>query len=266
MKNDGARLAGIRVHPIKSLEGVSVRESRIGVGGGLELDRAWALYSADGQCLNGKRSAELHQIRAVFTPGIGSVRLSVPPRPGGVAPREFAFPGDFELAAEWFSTCLSQPVVVRYAPEGFPDDTERNGPMVVSTATLQTVADWFSGLDLDESRRRFRTPLEVGGVDAFWEDRLYKEHESDAVLFSIGDVAFEGVNPCPRCVVPARDSLSGTGMAGFQKTFAERRRVHLPPWAAAPERIKQFYHLGVNTRVAASEHGKILRIDDVVTL
>jgi uncharacterized protein YcbX len=258
-----ARLAGIRLHPIKSLDGIPVRESRIGIGGGLELDRAWALFSADGQCLNGKRSPALALIRTAFAPDISSVRLSAPEL-SSVAPMELAFPGDFGAAAEWFSACLGQPVTVRYAPEGFPDDTVRNGPMVISTATLQAVAGWFPGIDLDESRRRFRAPLEVDGVGAFWEDRLYNEQETDAVPFRIGDVAFEGVNPCPRCAVPARDSHSGASLTGFQKTFAERRRSELPAWAAAPERIQHFYHLGINTRVAASERGKTLRIDDVV--
>jgi len=57
-----ARLAEIRLHPIKSLDAVSVRESRIGPGGGLEFDRVWALYSADGRWVNGKSTPAIHQI------------------------------------------------------------------------------------------------------------------------------------------------------------------------------------------------------------
>ena len=272
MADAGARLAAIRIHPIKSLDGVSVVASRIGVGGGLELDRVWALYSgddrypADDRCINGKRSAAIHLIRAAFAPDLSAVTLSVPTKPGSVAPRTFAFPGEFALAAEWFSEYFAQPVVVRYAPEGMPDDTVRNGPMVISTATLRAVCDWFPGIDLEESRRRFRTPLEVGGVPAFWEDRLYREDESNAVPFTIGDVAFEGTNPCPRCAVPARDAFTGVGMAGFQKAFSELRRAQLPVWARAPDRIRHSYHLGVNTRVALAECGKSLRVGDVVRL
>jgi uncharacterized protein YcbX len=267
-----ARLATIRIHPIKSLDGVSVREARIGVGGGLELDRVWALYSsddrdaADDRCINGKRSAAIHLIRATFAPDLRSVVLSVPTKPGSVAPRAFAFPDEFAVAAEWFSEYFAQPVVVRYVPQGAPDDTVRNGPMVISTATLQEVCDWFPGIDLEESRRRFRTPLELGGVPAFWEDRLYREDEGNGVHFTIGDVAFEGTNPCPRCAVPARDALTGVGTDGFQKAFAEHRRARLPSWAPAPRRITHSYHLGVNTRVAVAECGKSLRVGDVVRL
>ena len=155
-------------------------------------------------------------------------------------------------------------MTVRYAAEGFPDDTIRNGPMIVSTATLQTVVDWFPGLDLEEARRRFRTPLEIDGVCAFWEDRLFGVLETDAVRFTIGDVRLEGTNPCPRCAVPARDSQSGEDLIGFQKRFTDLRRAHYPSWAREPERIKHFYHLGINTRVAPTEHGKLLRVGDPI--
>ena len=257
-------LSEIRLHPIKSLDGVTVPECRIGPGGGLELDRVWALYSTDGQWINGKSTAAVHLIRAAFAPDLSSVTLSAAGDRRNVAPRTFAFPGDFTAAEEWFSEYFERPVVVRYAAEGFPDDAIRNGPMVISSATLRTVSEWFPGVDLEESRRRFRTPLEIDGVCAFWEDRLFSVHESDAVRFTIGDVSIEGTNPCPRCAVPARDSLSGADTSGFQKRFSDLRRAHYPPWAREPDRIKHFYHLGINTRVAPTEHGKVLRVGDLV--
>lgn len=267
MSNDASpHLGGIRLHPIKSLDGVNVPECRIGPGGGLELDRVWALFSDDGQCINGKSSAAIHRIRATFAPALDSVTLTVPGDRRHIEAGRFAFPGGFGPAGEWFSAYFEQPVVVRHAAEGFPDDTLRNGPMVVSTATLQTVAAWFPGIDLQESRRRFRTPLEIDGVCAFWEDRLFRAQESDPVRFAIGEVRFEGTNPCPRCVVPGRDSLSGADEAGFQKRFSDRRRAQYPSWAGVPERIKHFYHLGINTRVAPTEHGKLLQVGAPLTL
>lgn len=258
-------LAHIRLHPIKSLDGVSVPESRIGPGGGLELDRVWALHSADGRCINGKSTPALHLIRATFAPDISTVTLSAPGDLRTIAPQEVGFPGDDASASEWFSRYFDHSVLVRYAAEGFPDDTIRNGPMVISTTTLQAVADWFPGMDLEESRRRFRAPLEIGGVCAFWEDQLYREDESNAVSFTVGDVRIEGTNPCPRCAVPARESLNGLPVTGFQKRFSELRRAYLPSWARSPARIAHSYHLGINTRVAPTEHGKRLRVGDPVT-
>src|SRR5437762_2990086 len=147
MVRESPFLAEIRLHPIKSLDGVSVEQSRIGVGGGLELDRVWALFSADGRCLNGKRAAEMQRIRAEFAPGVSSVTLSGLGGRRDVAPQEFAFPGDHSSAAEWFSAFFDRPITVRYVPEGLPDDTVRNGPMIVSTDTLRTVSDWFAEID-----------------------------------------------------------------------------------------------------------------------
>ncbi|MDA1184484.1 MAG: MOSC N-terminal beta barrel domain-containing protein [Acidobacteria bacterium] len=264
--HDSPHLAGIHLYPIKSLDGVSVPEWRIGPGGGLELDRVWALYSEDGRVINGKSTAAIHLIRAAFATDVRSVTLSAADGRRDVPAQTFGFPGNFAAAGEWFSRFFERDVVVRCEAEGFPDDTERTGPTVVSTATLHAVSEWFPGMEPEEARRRFRTSLEIGGVPAFWEDRLFGAHERDAVRFTIGDVKVEGTNPCPRCPVPARDSLSGVDMLGFQRHFSDRRRAQYPSWACQPDRIDSFYHLAINTRVAPSEHGKALRVGDVVAL
>src|SRR5436190_21348706 len=98
-----AHLVEIRVHPIKSLDAVVVAESRIGPAGGLEFDRVWALHSEDGRCVNGKRTAAIHAIRADFTPAIDAVRLSSLKSDRTLPPCEFAFPADSASAADWFS-------------------------------------------------------------------------------------------------------------------------------------------------------------------
>jgi uncharacterized protein YcbX len=259
------RLANIRLHPIKALDPIAVNEARIGPAGGLALDRAWALYTVDGRWVNGKRTAAMHLIRAVFAPDISSVTLSVPGDRRNIPSREFAFPGDAESAAEWFSVYLEQQIIVRYAREGFPDDTIAHGPTIVSTATLQAVCDWFPDVTLDEMRRRFRTTLEIDGVPAFWEDQLFGENENYAVRFRIGEVNFEGSNPCARCTVPPRDSQTGADLIGFHKRFSELRRAQLPPWAPAT-RFDHFYRLATNTRVASWEAGKALHLGDSLQL
>jgi uncharacterized protein YcbX len=268
------RLAGIRVHPIKSLDAVPVTEARVGPGGGLELDRAWALHTVDGRRVNGKRTAATHLIRAAFAPDIRTVTLSVPGDRRNIPAREFAFPQDTEPAAEWFSVYFEQEIIVRYAPEGFPDDAIANGPTIISTASLLAVCDWFPDLALAEARRRFRTTLEIDGdgswaapekLPAFWEDQLFRADENYAVCFRIGEVNFEGSNPCGRCTVPPRDSQTGADLIGFQKRFSELRRAKLPPWAPT-ERFDHFYRLATNTRVASSESGKPLRVGDPLIL
>ncbi len=268
------RLANIRLHPVKSLDPMHVKEARIGPSGGLEFDRAWALYSADGQWLNGKRSAAIHLIRAAFAPDVSSVTLSVPGDSRKTPTKTFAFPGDTAAASQWFSKFFEQPVTVRHSPEGFPDDAIANGPTIVSTASLQAVCGLFPGMTIDDARLRFRTTLEIDGgrsavapeeVPAFWEDQLFSAEEHGAVRFRIGEVNFEGSNPCARCPVPPRDPHTGVIIPGFQKIFSDYRRSHVPAWC--PEaRFDHYYRLATNTRVASSEAGKVLRVDDPLLL
>jgi MOSC domain-containing protein len=259
------RLANIRLHPIKALDPVQVKEARIGPGGGLELDRAWALYSADGERVNGKRTAAVHLIRAAYAPDLASVTLSAPGDRRGLPRKTFAFPDGSADAAQWFSAYFEQPITVRYAPEGFPDDTVANGPTIISTASLDTVATWFPGLTSSDMRLRFRTTLEIDDVPSFWEDQLFGADPNVMVRFRIGEVQFEGSNPCARCPVPPRNPQTGAEFPGFQKRFTELRRATLPSWSAR-ERFDHYYRMATNTGVASTESGKPLRLNDPVVI
>jgi len=272
-------LVNIRLHPIKSLDPISVPEARISPSGGLALDRAWALYSVDGKWVNGKRTPAIHLIRAAYSPDLREVTLSVPGDRREIPTRTFAFPEAHDDAAEWFSVFFDQQIIVRYSENGFPDDTIASGPTVISTASLQTVSEWFTlrneglspllqgfpGITLDETRQRFRTTLEINGVPAFWEDQLFGEDERSVVRFKIGEVNFEGSNPCARCPVPPRNPLTGENLDGFQKHFTQLRESTLPPWSPRP-RFDHFYRLATNTRVATSETNKLLRVGDPLRL
>jgi uncharacterized protein YcbX len=267
-----ARLANIRLHPIKGLDPVSVAEARIGSNGGLHLDRVWVLFTVDGKWINGKNNPEIHQIRAEYDRQVSCVALRVESNaavgsgaPLGHQPVKLGFPSDLARAQEWFSEYFGRTVIVRHIPEGAPDDGLASGPTIISTASLQAVCELFPGMALDEARERFRTTLEIDGVPAFWEDQLFGEDENYAVRFKVGEVAFEGSNPCARCPVPPRNPRTGEGLPGFQKKFAEMRRERLPV-TSSRERFDHFYRLATNTRVASTEQGKLLRVGDAVIL
>jgi hypothetical protein len=263
-----AWLANIRLHPIKGLDPVSVPEARIGANGGLELDRVWTLFSADGQWVNGKRAPAIHLIRAEYDPLVSSVTLSLSGEAAKhkkLKPAHFAFPANHERAAAWFSEYFDRPVIVRHIPEGVPDDGLAPGPTIVSTASLQLICDTFPGVDLHQARERFRTTLEIDGVPAFWEDQLFGENENYLVRFKIGEVAFEGSNPCARCPVPPRNPRTGEELIGFQKKYTEMRRTSLPSSSPAA-RFDHFYRLATNTRVPSTEQGKLLRVGDALVL
>ena len=269
-----ARLANIRLHPIKGLDPASVPEARIGSNGGLHLDRVWVLFTVDCKWINGKNNPEIHHVRAEYDPQVTGVNLRVAERiaNGNGAGRtaalksiQLAFPSELDRAAEWFSEYFGQTVIVRHIPEGAPDDGLAPGPTIVSTASLQTVCDLFPGIELNEARERFRTTLEIDGVPAFWEDQLFGENENYVVRFKVGDVAFEGSNPCARCPVPPRNPRTGEDLIGFQKKFSEMRRASLP--ATSPrERFDHFYRMATNTRVPSTEEGKFLRVGDALVL
>jgi uncharacterized protein len=268
-------LTQIRLYPIKSLDPISVPQSTIGPSGGLALDRAWALYSVDGKWVNAKRTPAIHLIRAAYSFDLASVTLSVPDDARSIPTRTFAFPHDHLDAAEWFSVFFDQQIIVRYSPDGFPDDPIANGPTIVSTASLKAICNWFPGLTLEEVRLRFRTSLEIDldpedssqyeSLPPFWEDQLFSSSERNVVRFRIGSVNFEGSNPCARCPVPARDSHTGQSLDGFQKHFVQQRQVSLPAWSPV-DRFDHFYRLATNTRVASTESTKLLTLGDPVLL
>ncbi len=147
---------------------------------------------------------------------------------------------------------------------GFPDDTDSPGPTVISTATLIEVASWFPNISLDEMRRRIRANIEIDGVPAFWEDRLFSA-TGDGVFFRVGNVEFQGINPCQRCVVPTRDSLTATPYPHFQKTFIAKRQETLPSWVAA-SRFNHYFRLSINTRIPKTQQDKSIHLGDTVAV
>jgi uncharacterized protein YcbX len=255
-------LARITIFPVKSLDGVEVDETRVRGGAGLEHDREYRLTDAASETLNGKRLGEtLIRLRSTFDLAFGEITIE-----GSGGRMTARLPRDVREAELWLSVRLGEAVALdRDAERGFPDDVEASGPTVISRATLAEVATWFDGMDESEARRRFRANLEIDGVPAFWEDCLYGR-EGETRSFQIGDVLFDGVNPCARCTVPSRDSGSGElAEPRFAKIFAERRRATLPDWAPV-ERFDHHYRLAVNTRLPVTENGKTLYLGDEVQL
>jgi hypothetical protein len=255
-------LARITIFPVKALDGLEVEEARVRGEAGLEHDREYRFVDAQGRVANGKRFGE-KMIALNTSHDLAFGELSVQASDSRLTAR---LPRETEEAERWMGERLGETMrLERDTAKGFPDDTEASGPTVVSRATLAEVATWFPGMDEPEARLRFRANLEIEGVPAFWEDCLYGR-AGETRPFLIGDVRFEGVNPCARCAVPSRDSRSGELLdPAFAKIFAERRRATLPPWAEA-SRFDHYYRLIVNTRLPAGENGKTLHVGDEVRL
>lgn len=252
-----AKVAKILIYPIKSLDGLHCDRASIVSPGTLEFDRRWAIVDSKGKYINGKRTAKVHQIRCQFDLTQPSVSLQ---KQGETTTATFNLVTEVAKVNQWLSDYFEKPVFLqKNLAGGFPDDEEAYGPTLISTATLETVASWFS-LSLGNARSRFRANIEVNDVPPFWEDQLFAA-SGTVVNFQIGSVRVEGVNPCQRCVVPTRDPTTGEDYPHFQRIFNQQRQSTLPPWTK-PSRFNHYYRLSVNTRIPPSQVDKIISIGD----
>jgi uncharacterized protein YcbX len=259
LANEGLHLGRIEIFPIKSLDGVPVAESAFTSGGILENDRVYAIVDREGRVVNGKRTPQVHRLRCSFDAEIKQVRLW---QQGDSSPTQFDLSEPASIA-RWMSDFFGFPVTLQYEPiHGFPDDRAASGPTLTSEASLRAIREWYPQLALENVRRRFRTNLELDGGEPFCEDALFGAPQ-ELRPFRVGSVRFSGHNPCQRCVVPSRDPESSEPISGFQRSFTELRRRHLPEWADA-RRFDHFYRFAVNTSVPPSEAGKRLRVGDPV--
>ncbi|HTB57817.1 MAG TPA: MOSC N-terminal beta barrel domain-containing protein [Polyangia bacterium] len=254
---DTIRIGRIEIFPIKSLDGVVLRESAITAGGILENDRVYAIVDEEGAFVNGKRTPRIHDIRCEFAPSLREISVW---ETGQSARREFSI-ANCEPLNRWLSDFFGFRVSLKHEPSsGFPDDSDAFGPTIVSDASLREVQSWYPAVSLTNVRRRFRTNVELQGGEAFCEDGLFGA-PGELKPFQLGSVRILGHNPCQRCVVPTRDPETGDVIRGFQKSFATLRQKHLPPWADA-RRFNHFYRFALNTSIPAAEAGKRLRVGD----
>lgn len=254
------RLSKITVFPVKALSGVDVESSQITPAGALQYDRQFALKDENDRFVNGKRYPEVNQIASSFDLDQPMISLDI---------YGFDDPQSFELRAgnnqleEWFSDFFGFKVQLRESKEsGFPDDLQRPGPTVISTATLEEVTSWFPDLSVDQIRRRFRTNLEIENCPAFWEDQLNRVPDQ-GVRFQIGGVLFEGLKHCVRCPVPTQDPETGEAYSDFEKIFMQKREETLPTWIEKTG-FDHHYRLAINTRIV--QINAELKLGDELTI
>ncbi|MFC7238653.1 MOSC domain-containing protein [Saliphagus sp. GCM10025317] len=256
-----AHLERLFVYPIKSLDPVSVDAAQVGESGAFEWDRRYAIVDESDAYVNGKRERAVHRLHTEYD----LERKTVTIGERGGKTRTYHLDVDRDSLESWLTDFFGYRVQVVCDDEGgFPDDTDASGPTVISTGTLEAVADWYEGIDVDEMRRRLRANLEVNADEAFWEDRLY-DRPGRAVAFELGDATLLGVNPCQRCVVPTRDPDTGEDTPGFRETFVERREATLPTWAGS-DWFDHYFRLMVNTRVPDDQWETTLSVGDDVRL
>lgn len=262
MNERDVRVTRITIYPMKSLAGIEVSNAAVLDGGVLQFDRRWAIMDRQGKFVNGKRTSRIHELVADFDLTKTSIRIGSRDDDSQTA---FSLVDERAGLGRWLSKFFGYEVsVVENSEVGFPDDLEAPGPTVISTETLAEIASWFDGLTLDDVRHRFRANIELATSGPFWEDCLFGSANSP-VHFRMGNVCFEGTNPCARCVVPSRDPNFGTVYPGFAAEFAKRREASLPSWTE-PTRFDHFYRAAVNTRLVEALLDREIRLGQAVTL
>lgn len=254
-----ATVSRITIYPFKSLDGYATGLLQIGPGSFVRNDRRYALVDADGKRVNGKATPLVHLLRLNYLADAMFACTSVTLNRSIVV----------DMNAPWtpFNAFLSEHfgrrVELREDESGnFQDVPHEAAITLVSTATLEQVAQWMNLTDLDEVRRRFRVTVEVSGVPAFWEDALFGA-PGDVIPFRMGDVDLEGVGPRERCVVPTRHSITGTVDTGFAKELARQRWEHRPKDSLLPA-WKHGYFIGVDCRIAPSSWNRCIYLGDSI--
>lgn len=247
------QISRIDIFPCKSLDGLTVEQATISAGGSLEFDRRWAIVDKQGKFVNAKRYPQIQAIRARFNLSTNNIELQASGMSVGQWP--MAASGLTDWLSDYFKFAVQ---IVENTSIGFPDDTQSPGPTIISTETLTEISRWYPTLSVAELRRRFRTNIEISGGPAFSEDLLFGNSPHP---FKLGEIEIQGINPCQRCIVPTRDSLTGIATVNFQKTFITQRQAKLPP-AVDVDRFNHFYRLAVNTCIPEYEAGQILSLGD----
>ena len=251
------RVERLTVYPVKGLDGVDLGESRVLEGGTLQYDREFALFDSDGEVLNGKRTDRVHDLETDFEPATRTLTVETP----AGEQRSFALEAAPRAAAEWLSDVFEVDLSLERDTDLGYVDRRSMGPSVISTATLEAVAGWFDGMTVAGARRRLRANVEVSGVEPFWEDRFVGE---GAPAFEAGGIRFDGVTPCGRCVVPARDPDTGDPLPEFRERFVRKREETFPAWADEAA-FDHYYTLMLIASVPEADRGATLAVGDPVT-
>ncbi len=219
------RLSALNIYPVKSMRGIALPAAELDALG-LRHDRRWMVVDEQGQFLTGRQLPRLLLIQPALSPAGAltlvfpdGTRLAVPPAAPD-APRlpvqvwrdtveALAVDADVDAALSEF---LGRPCrlvsfaedVVRPVDPDYARPGDRTGfadgfpLLLISEASL---ADLNTRLLVPLPMARFRPNLVVSGCAPYAED--------DWREIRIGDIPFELVKPCSRCVMTTTNPDTG---------------------------------------------------------
>lgn len=230
-------LASIHVYPVKSLGGFAVTEAVL-TDRGLEHDRRWMLVDPEGRFLTQREHAAMACLHtSIHGNGFRVIdrrngdTLDLPwkmdageERMCGIwSDRVRTVRGGADWSA-WFTGRLGAPVELVYMPDrtrrhtdgryakGITSLSDGFPYLVLSQASLDELN---TRLEQPVPMDRFRPNLVVSGGVPYQEDGWTEMH--------VGDVAFQLVKPCGRCLIVTTDQHTGTRSKEPLRTMATYR-------------------------------------------
>lgn len=230
-------LSQLAIYPIKSTAQVSLDSCQMGPFG-FDMDRRWMLINNQGYMLTQRKHPKMCLIKSRFeanqliitAPGMEQIKI--PTQYSGKMITATVWDDTCNAydcgqhATEWFSHFLGISARLVYFPldeirqvdlnfakrgdktafsDGFPY-------LLISQASLD---DLNSRLATPVDMKRFRPNLIIKDTEAFAED--------DWKAIRIGDITFNLVKPCSRCVIPSIDPDTAEKSAEVVKTLASYR-------------------------------------------
>lgn len=238
---DSLTIQDLYIYPIKSLAGIRVSAAKVEERG-FELDRRWMLIDETGKFMSQRTLPQMALLKVeieaeslkVYHASSTSNSIQIPFETNGeeisaVTVWDDAMPATLvdSKIDEWFTKALG--VNVRLVK--MPRSTHRkvdpkyavNGESVSFADGMpylligqKSLEDLNSKLDEGVPMNRFRPNIVVTGGEAFDEDSWGK--------IQIGEVDFQVVKPCARCVMVTVDQTTGHKAAEPLKTLAKFRK------------------------------------------
>lgn len=233
-----AYLSQLNIYPIKSLAGISVDRTEVGELG-LAFDRRLMLVNAKGQFLTARKCPQLLSYTTRLVTGGVEVKAS---QESSMTVEYSDFKQDIQVTLwreelllksasepvnQWFSTLLGQDVRLVMLTENcirFREKLEQQVNLSDGYPLLligeSSLAELNRRASESSSMEQFRTNLVIAGADAFAEDCWHK--------IKIGEVIFELVKPCERCVMTTVDLSNFTPRSSREPlaTLARFRADH----------------------------------------
>ncbi len=219
------KLVSLHIYPIKSTRAIDLPASEV-LPRGLPGDRRWMLVDEQGRFVTARQHPRLAMVETAFDGDVLRVRapgqeeLTLPLQPSSPQRREVEIWRDrveavapSPAADAWFSAWLDKPVQLVQMTEDIhrPVNPDYGQPgdevsfadgfplLLIGEASL---ADLNRRLARPVSMRRFRPNVVIAGAEPYAEDTW--------VRLRIGEVEFEGVKNCSRCVFTTVDPETGT--------------------------------------------------------